>query len=131
MPFGPTQSGKDGKVYLVGTPDKELEITKWNRTGEVDTDRFATSMSDGHKQSQPGNRSATGTVEGKRRTDADKIEALLEEGDQVNLKLGFTATTGINQPATIKNLQFEVDVDGGGMESFSFNWESNGASSNY
>jgi hypothetical protein len=131
MAFGPTQSGRLGKVYKAGSPDTEIEITKWSRQGEVDTDRFATSMSDGHKQSQPGNKAATGTVEGRRRTDGGKIEAILAEGDQVTLKLGFTSTNGISQPCTIKSLSFEVDADSGAMQSFSFTWESNGASSAY
>lgn len=128
---GPVQSGRYGKVYKAGTPDVEIEITKWSRQGEVDTDVYATSLTDGDKVSNPGNKSATGTVEGKRRTDSGKIEAILQEGDQVTLKLGFNSSSGISQPATIKNLQYEVDVDGGAMQTFSFNWESNGPKSFY
>lgn len=131
MAAGPVQSGRHGKVSKAGTPDVSIEITKWTRTGEVDTDRYATSETNGFKVSQPGNKLASGTVEGKRRTDASKIEAVLQEGDQVTLKLGFNSSSGISQPATIKNLVFEVDVDGGQMQTFSFNWESNGEHSFY
>lgn len=133
MPFspGPVQSGRYGSVSVVGTPDTAVEITKWNRQGEVDTDRYATSFTDGNKVSEPGNYMASGTVEGKRRTDSGKIEAILQEGSKVTLKLGFNSTTGITQPATIKNLKFEVDVDGGGMQGYTFDWESNGPSVYY
>lgn len=131
MAVGPVQSGRQGKVTKVGTPDKSVEITKWNRQGEVDTDRYATSESNGFKVSEPGNRTATGTIEGKRRTDADKIEAIFQEGDKVTLKLGFNSTTGILQPATIKNVNYDVDVDSGAIQSYTINWEGNGESSYY
>lgn len=131
MAAGPVQSGRHGKCYKSGTPDVEIEITKWTRQGEAQTDVYATSLTDGEQVSSPGNLRATGTIEGKRRTDSGKIEAIILEGDQVTLKLGFNSTTGMNQPATIKSIQYEVDVDGGGMQTFVANWESNGARTFY
>jgi hypothetical protein len=107
----------------------EIEITKWTYKGEVDSDRFATNKSAPNKRSIPGNKSGTGTAEGRRTTDATRIENVLSEGDVLSLKLLFDkgGPTGIVGDCLIKDLQFDVDIDGGGAESFVFNFETDGA----
>lgn len=128
MAHGTYTSGKEGKVYIAGGSDVELEITEWERTGESQTDRFATSKTDGELISEPGNKGSTGSVQGKLVTESGvDVRLLLVEGQKVNLKLGYTSTRGINQPACIKNLKYGVNVNSGEMQTFSFDWESTGA----
>ena len=126
MPAGPTLSGTQGKMHKVGTPDVEIEFGKWTVTEDVDTDRYATSLTGGYKATEPGNKSATGTLEGKRTTDATKIEALLTIGEKATLKCGFDSTTGIEMPVVIKSRTFEVNPADGTVETFSMTFESDG-----
>lgn len=132
MPAGPTLSGINGKFLFTpsGGAETELEIGKWSHNGDVDTDRYATSKSGGFKLTEPGNKSATGGCEGKRVTDAGKVEAVLTGlgvGVKGTAKCYFDATTGISIPVVIKTLSYECDVNAGTVESFNMTWESNGA----
>lgn len=131
MAAGPTLSGIEGKMHKAGTPDVEIEFGKWTLTENVDTDRYATSKSEGYKMTEPGNKEASGTLEGKRTTDATKIEALLTIGDKVTLKCGFDSSTGVSVPAVIKSRTFEVNPADGTVETFSMTFESNGEWSYY
>jgi hypothetical protein len=136
MPAGPTLSGTNGKFLFTpsGGAETELELGKWGFNGEVDTDRYATSKSGGFKMTEPGNKAATFNIEGKRVTDAGKVEAVLTGlgvGVKGTAKLGFDASTGISVPCVVKNLSYEVDINAGTVESFSATCESNGAWSYY
>lgn len=132
MPAGPTLSGLNGKFLFTpsGGSEAELEIGKWGFNGEVDTERYATSKSGGAKMTEPGNKAATATIEGKRVTDAGKVEAILTGlgvGVKGTAKLMFDASTGLNVPCVVKTLSYEVDVNAGTVESFNMSIESNGA----
>lgn len=132
MPAGPTLSGTNGKFLFTpdGGGETELELGKWGFAGEVDTDRYATSKSGGFKQTEVGNKSATFNADGKRVTDAGKVEAILTGlgvGIAGTAKLMFDATTGLSVPCKIKTLSYEVDINAGTVESFALTAESHGA----
>jgi hypothetical protein len=132
MTVGPTLSGTNGKFefHPSGGSNTELELGKWNFNSEVDTDRYATSKSGGFKMTEPGNKAATFQAEGKRVTDAGKVEAVLTGlgvGVKGTAKLYFDSSTGISVPCVVKSLSFEVDINGGTVESFQLAGESNGA----
>lgn len=132
MSAGPTLSGKEGKFLFhpAGGSETELEIGKWGFNADVDTDRYATSKSGGFKMTEPGNASGAGQFEGKRTTDATKVEAILTGlgvGVKGTAKCAFDGSTGITVPCVIKSLSYEVDVNAGTVESFSASFESNGA----
>jgi hypothetical protein len=129
---GTPTSGNKGRVHVTQNSVKtEMEITKWSRRGEADTDSYATSSSNSRKRSLPGNSWSTGSVEGKRSKDSGRqIEQVLEEGQQVGLELIVSEDDGGGydyDSVTIKNLNIDVDVDGGAAVSFSFDWEENSA----
>lgn len=132
MARGTYKSGKEGRVLLVGGSDVDLEITQWTRDEEADMDRFATSKTNGQKTSESGNAGSTGTVEGKLVDEAGfDIRLLLAVGTKVTLKLGFTSSRGLSQPANIKKIAYGVNADNGEMQTFSFDWDSTDAATPY
>lgn len=132
MAHGTYTSGKEGKVYLVGSPDIDIEITEWTRDEEADTDRFSTSKTDGEKTSEPGNKGAIGTVNGKLVTESGfDVRLLIAVGTKITLKLGHTSSRGLSQPACVKKISYGVNADTGEMQVFSLDWESTGAATPY
>lgn len=132
MAAGPVLTGDNGSFLFTpsGGAETELEIGKWTFNAEVDTQRYASSKSGGYKKTEPGNKHASGTAEGKRVTDTGKVEAVLTGlgvGVKGTAKLMFDDNTGISVPCVVKSLSNEVDVDGGTIESFSLAFESDGA----
>ncbi len=132
MAAGPTISGTEGKMLATpsGGSETELEIGKWSFNAEADTDRYASSKSGGYKKTKAGNKAATGAFEGKRVSDAGKVETVLTGvvvGTAGSMKLHFDATTYILMPYVIKTISYEVDVNAGTIESFAGTFESDGA----
>lgn len=122
--------GKDGRVFVGAV---ELEITQHETTGAVDQESFATSMSGGAKVVVEGNKQCSGSVQGKMSAE-QVVSDLLQEGDVVALKLYATqAAQGTNKKiyrdvpeASISDLQFSSDPNGGGGAAFTFNFVSSG-----
>lgn len=128
---GTYQSGKNG-VVILASGSVELEITSWTRDEEAQSDRFATSKTNGQLTSEPGNNGSTGTIEGKLVDEAGfDIRVLLAVGQKLTAKLGFTDARGLNQPLMIKKINFGVNVDSGEMQTFSMDWESTDAATAY
>jgi hypothetical protein len=125
MAAGTPLSGNAGKVKVNAA---YLEITHWTYSGATDIHSYNSSETGGDRVTEKGNGQASGTVEGKRMK-TTPIETVLKDGDLVTLLLEFEAGDGITFSARISNLDFDVNVDSGELQTFSFNYLSHGARS--
>lgn len=122
---GPTLSGKSAALSV---DSQDVEFGKWSANEEWDEESYATSHTNGKKKAEAGNGQLKGQVEGKRRTDGGKIEAIAQGGEKYPLILYFQdAGAGISVPsALISNLGFEADPSTGAVQSYSFSFVSDG-----
>lgn len=119
-----TISGKDGKIMIGAT--KIADITRWNFKTTADTTRYASSATNGYKKSVAGSKSGDGSIEFKLDM-ADPITDDFDEGDEVILLLHLDETRYYTVPATIKDIDIGVTIDGGEVIAGTANFESNGA----
>ena len=103
-----------------------LEITKWSFTTKSELTVWASNTSNGHKKRKGGTKDGTGSIEGKY-DDSQPVEDILEEGSEVTLTLVRDTGNEITVPAVIEQLEFEVDVDSGAVQSWTASFGSNGA----
>jgi hypothetical protein len=116
--------GREGTVKI-GATDLP-EITKFSFKTEVSTQEYASNKTDGYKRKVCGTKSASGSIEGKWDRN-DMITSHFVEGDAVTLLLHLDATKKVSVPSIIKNLNIEVDIDSGNIESWTADYESDGA----
>lgn len=111
-----TLSGSTGRV--LGTASAVvLYVTKWTMNRETTTSRWADSSVAGYKQTLPGVKMATATIEYKHDA-ANAAEAghvMLEEGDTVNVHLSIRSSDdyGWAFTAVVKSNTVTVDIDSG------------------
>lgn len=120
---GTPLSGNEGK-FKKGS--SELEITHWTFSGVSDLHSYVSSKTGPRRRTIPGNELGTGTIEGKRMTDAP-IEANFVNGDVVDATMLFgDSAGGIHASVVIGNLDFDVNPDSGELESFSCSFTTDG-----
>ena len=124
------QSGKYGQVDFGASA--YAEANHWTMDRQVDAEQYGAFGGAGWKKGATGNKSATGTVEGKYDF-ADVLEELVDVGDEVTLKLYLSTTSSpiaadnyFTVPAQITKVSYDVDGDSGKVVGFSLDWQSNG-----
>lgn len=118
--FAP-ESGKGGKVLI--STNSIGEVGKWTFRKQVEEDSWASSETGGFKMDTPGVKSGDGTINFKLDSSA-AFPAL--EGAQVTLLLYVDSTNFYSVPATMREVQIEVDIDGGKVITGTANFKTNG-----
>ena len=117
-----TFSGKDGKVND-GTSDI-ADITRWTFTKTSNNPAYASSSSAGFRKRVAGVKDGSGAIEGKYQNDTAPI---LDEGEEVTVKLYVDTTHFYSVPVIIDSFQLETDIDRGEVVGWSADFSTNGA----
>lgn len=126
--MGTPISGQYGQVDIGSST--VADANHWTMEDAVDASQFGTFGGGGYKDSNVGQKSATGTIEGVYdRT--NPIEQEVTVGASVTLSLYLSTTTGGGQrmrsvPAHVTGISFDVDGDTGEKTGWTINWQSDG-----
>ena len=107
------------------------DANHWTMEDTVDASQFGTFGGGGFKDSNVGQKSATGTIEGVYdRTNPIEQEAVVGASVDLSLYFSTVAGGGVRKrvvPAHITGISYDVDGDTGEKNTYSINWQSDGA----
>jgi predicted secreted protein len=123
MPLGNAISGSGGDVKIAGT--QIAEIKKFSLTLKAELHAYASNKTAGWKERVGGTKDWSVSLEGVW-DPADKAIAVLLPGTEVDLSMLTDANDTFLGPAIVENWKIEVDIDGGGLVTWTAEAQGNG-----